>query len=218
MLMADYKDIKGFVNELESYAKQKLNYPDEIQELLKIIEKSGTIKEFEDLILQAKFLVKTQEIIKRIGPGTDGFEKISSEFQSGVKKAKDLLDLIMNSAPSDFTRELKSSFNLEETDNFNRLLKLFYDLSWIKNWQIDGKLLPFDTQSEEKPNYKNGEKENETELLTRIQKSALSIAALLIMYLFIDYPITVIGRILLVGIAAFLTYIIIQIHEIKRNK
>jgi hypothetical protein len=67
-------------------------------------------------------------------------------------------------------------------------------------------------------NYQDTLKEDETEPLVRIQKSVLSIAVLFFLFLFIDSPVTVIGWILLLGIAAFLAYIIIQIHAIKRNK
>jgi hypothetical protein len=67
-------------------------------------------------------------------------------------------------------------------------------------------------------NYQGTLKENETESLVRIQKSALSIVVLFFLFLFIDSPVTVIGWILLLGIAAFLAYIIIQIHTIKQNK
>ena len=78
-------EMKDFIDELEIYAKRKLNYPVEVGELLQIVMQTELVAEFEDLIFQAKFLVRTQEIMKRISPGMDGFEKLSTEFQSSVK-------------------------------------------------------------------------------------------------------------------------------------
>jgi hypothetical protein len=140
------RDMKDFVDELEVYSKRKLNYPVEIGELLQIVIQTGLIGEFEGLIFQAKFLVRTQEIMNRIGPGMDGFEKLSTEFQSSVKKSIDFLNLLVERTPSDVARKLTDTFIVMETDSFSRLMKLFSDLSWIKGWQVDGKPLPYETK------------------------------------------------------------------------
>ncbi len=97
--MSDSLKIKNFIEELEVFAEQKLNYPAEIGELLQIVIDTGMTKEFNDLIFKAKFLVRTREIMKRIGPGMDGFEKLSSEFQSGVKEADSIFNMVVERTP-----------------------------------------------------------------------------------------------------------------------
>lgn len=211
-------DIKCFIEELEVYAKQKLNYPAEVGELLQIVINAGIIKEFEYLIFQAKFLVRTQDIITRIGPGTEGFEKLSAEFQSGLMRSNSLINLIIERAPSAVDRKLTSLFNTAEKENLYRLMKLFNDLSWIKNWQIDGKLLPYEGKSALKTSCQSRLEEKEYEPLVRIQKSLFLIIILFIIFLFIDPPVTLIGWILLLGIAVFLVYIVVQIYILKRTK
>jgi hypothetical protein len=210
-------DIKNFMNELEVYAKRKLNYPVEVGELLQIVMQTGLAGEFEDLIFQAKFLVRTQEVMKRIGPDADGFEKLSAEFQSSMKKSIDCLNLFIEKAPSDVARKLTEMFIIIETDSFDRLMKLFSDLSWMKNWQVDGKSLPYETKSTKRLNYQVGTKEKVFEPLVRIQKSALSGMILFVLFLFIDPPVTVIGWILSLGITVFLVYIVIQIYIMNRT-
>lgn len=215
-------DMKDFINKLEVYAKRELNYPEEVGELLQIVMQTGLVCEFEDLIFQAKFLVKTQEIMKRNGPRTHGFEKLSTEFQSSVKKSIDFLHLLMERAPSDVARKMTETFLAMETDSFNRLMKLFSDFSHIKNWYIDGKPMPYETKSDVKSNLQNtvegsshGEKMNL--ILVQIQKSALLCAILFLLFLLIDSPVTMFGWILSLGIEAFLLYIILQIYSIKKT-
>ncbi len=215
-------EMKDFIDELEAYAKRKLNYPVEVGELLQIVMQTGLVGEFADLIFQAKFLVRTQEIMKRIGPGMDGFEKLSIEFQSSMKKSIDFLNLLIERASSDVARKLADMFIVMETDSFSRLMKLFSDLSCIKNWQVDGKPLPYETDSVVKSSLQNiakwnvyGKKINL--ILGQIQKSALLCAILFLLLLLIDSPVTIFGWILSLGIAVFLVYIIIQIYSINRT-
>jgi hypothetical protein len=136
-------NIQEFVAKLESYAKQKLNYPAEVGELLQIVETTGMTDGFEELIFQAKFLVRTQEIMKRIGPGSEGFQKLYTEFQSGLKKSTDILKELISRTPMEIAQKFSETFMTTDTENIDRLMKLFIDLSWIKNWQIDGKPLPY---------------------------------------------------------------------------
>ena len=215
-------EMKDFIDELEIYAKRKLNYPVEVGELLQIVMQAGLVGEFEGLIVQAKFLVRTQEIMKRIGPGMDRFEKLSTEFQSSVKKSIESLNMIVERAPSDVARKLTDTFIIMETDSFSRFMKLLSDLRWIKNWQVDGKLLPYEMKSAEQINVQNimkrniqGEKINL--ILIQIQKSALLCAILFLLFLLIDSPVTIFGWILSLGIEAFLVYIILQIYSIHRT-
>jgi hypothetical protein len=160
--------------------------------------------------------------MKRIGPGVDGFEKLSTEFQSSMKKSIDFLNLLVERAPSDVARKLTDMFIVMETDSFSRLMKLFSDLSWIKRWQVDGKPLPYETKSAVLVEYQDGTKEKElgekaSVPLVRIQKSALLCAILFLFFLLIDSPVTILGWILSLGIAVFLMYIILQIYSIKKT-
>ena len=136
-------DIAEFVANLEVFGKRKMNYPMEIGEILQIAFQTGMTKEFEELIFQAKFLIRTRDVMKHIGYETEGFEKLSTEFQSGLKKSMDSLKMLVGSAAEDVTQKYYNTFFAMETESFDRLMKLYSDLTWIKNWQIDGKPLPY---------------------------------------------------------------------------
>ncbi|MGD1045671.1 MAG: hypothetical protein ABR936_10150 [Bacteroidota bacterium] len=220
-------DIAEFVADLEVFGKRKLNYPLEVGEILQIAVQTVLTNEFEELIFQAKFLVRTQDVMNQIGHEAEGFEKLSTEFQSAVKKSMDLVKMLVGRAATDVTQKYLSTFFVMETESFARLMKLYSDLSWIKNWQIDGKPLPYELQSSEKSAIQKNtnlqtmeKKQNNVSIksLSRIQRSAVLAAILFVLIVLIDPPVTMLGWILSLGIAALLAYIVLQIVFLTRNK
>ena len=215
--MDNTTDIKNFVKELEVYSKPKLLHPSEIAELLQAVSDSGAEKELEELIFQAKFISRTREIINRVGPDADGYDKLSLEFQSGIKKAVSTLDSILKKSSDRHALKIKSLTDSEDTEKLNYLMDLFHDLSWIKNWQIDGMPLPYDAGLKKMQSLEQEPGREGRLLISRIRESALLAAVFFILLVFIDPPVTIIGWILLLGIAVFLVYIIIQTFILSKK-
>ena len=69
-------DIAEFVAGVELFSKRKLSYPSIVAEILQITVQTGLIDEFEELIFQAKFLVRTQDVMKQIGIEAEGFKNL----------------------------------------------------------------------------------------------------------------------------------------------
>jgi hypothetical protein len=219
-------DIIEFIDALEVFAKRKLNYPLEVGELLQMSAQTGLTREFEELIFQAKFLVRTQEVMKRIGKDAQGFEKLSVEFQSGLEKAMNLLKNLSERAGQEGVQKYSTMFFAMETESIARLMILFSDLSWIKNYQVDGKLLPYETvsmnltSSKKNSNLEKGTPQQVNQLknaLSRIQRSAVLAAVLFVLVALIDPPVTILGWILTLGIIALLVYISIQLYFLHRT-
>jgi hypothetical protein len=137
----------------------------------------------------------------------------------------DLLKILVGRTSVDVTRKYSDTFFATETESFDRLMKLYSDLSWIKNWQIDGKPLPFELKSSiiiaaqepEKRQTKEILQNQSTNSLSKIQRSAVLGVILLVLFLLIDPPVTILGWIISLWIAALLVYIIVQMHFLKRN-
>lgn len=219
-------DIVEFIANLEVFNKRKLNYPLEVSEILQITVQTGLTNEFEELIFQAKFLTQMQNVMKQVGNEAKGFEKLSTEFNSSIERSMDLLKILIGRAPVDVAQKYSYIFSLMETESFARLMKLYSDLSWIKNWHNDGKPLPYEAKSsvisaaqkninlqaiEEQQNKES------TKYLFRIQKSAILGVILFVLFLFIDPPATILGWIISLWITVLLAYIIIQILFLTRN-
>ncbi len=176
------QDIAEFVIELEVFGNRKFNYPLEVSELLQIAVQTGLINEFEGLIFQAKFITRTQDVMKQIGYEAKGFEKLSTEFHSSVEKSLSLLKMLVERAATDAKKKYSDTFFTMGAESFARLMKLQSDLSWIKNWQIDGKLLPYETKlskinaTQEHTNRQtigNNQNSKLTKSLSRVQRSAV---------------------------------------------
>ena len=113
-----------------------------------------------------------------------------------------------------------------EAEGFLRLMKLYSDLSWIKNWQIDGRPLPYERESlittvrRDPVNRQIKEKQlnQSAKSLARIQKSAMLGVILFILFLLIDPPVTILGWIISLWIAVLLVYIVVQIVLYQRTQ
>lgn len=220
-------DIEEFVSEIEVFSKSKLNYPLEVGEILQITIQSGLINEFEELIFMSKFLIQTYGVMQHTGIEAEGFKNLSKEFDSSLNKSMDLLKNLVGRAAAEVTQKYSDTFFATEIESLDSLMKLFSDLKWIKNWQIDGKPLPYQVKSKIKSIIKENEglqkKEEQriyqsTKSLSLIQKSALLAAVLIVLLLLVDPPVTILGWILSVGITVLLAYIIIQIMFLTRNQ
>lgn len=222
--MAQADTINEFVRQLEAYGSGNLNYPLELGELLRIVDRTGMTNDFDELIFQAKFLVKSQEIMQRIGPGTEGFERFSTEFQTSVKNAMARLKLLVDRAPQDIPRHHFNGFLSAEESSIESFLRLASDLRWIKNWQLDGMPLPYDRQGQARPEAtgelkpKNaGEEETNEKTLVRVRNSGALAAILVVLLMLIDPPATTLGWTLSIVIVLLLAYIVLQLFAIIRG-
>ncbi len=216
--------INEFIRQLETYTGKKLNYPAKLGELLLLVEQTGSINDFEELIFQAKFLVKSGEMMQRIGPGTEGFERLSTEFQTSVKNSVSRLKLLIEKAPAANTRQHFADLFSAEADGIENFMKLASDLRWIKNWQVDGMPMPYESNEPPSAGSENrgdgrlkskGEDDAKENPLARIRSGSGLAAALMVLSILIDPPATILGWTLSVVIIALLAYIVLQLHRLR---
>ncbi len=141
--MADKNEIRDFVKQLQKYSGQKINYPAEVGGLLQCAIDSELTSVFEGLIFEAKFLVKSHAVIGRVGPGGEGFQKLTEEFTASLERSVVSINKIIEKSDSAVAGRFGEMFLDRSTAGMNNLLALLNDLSWIKNWQIDGKPMPY---------------------------------------------------------------------------
>lgn len=80
--------------------------------------------------------------MKRIGKEGEGYEKLASEFEASINKASTMLGGLVDNLPTCAERDTLKSILELNPESFEKLLELFHDLSWVKNWLVDGKELP----------------------------------------------------------------------------
>ena len=140
--MATRPEVEQFVRDLELYAKHRLSFPAEIAQFISLIHAKNS-EVFEDAIFHAKFAVKSQEIMKRIGPDGEGYDKLSAEFRASVEKTSTLLKTLVKESPDELKLHMVKTFFEMNPEAFQHFMGLLVDLSWIKNWQVDGRPLPY---------------------------------------------------------------------------
>jgi hypothetical protein len=136
--------IATFVRDLQTYSNSKLLFPAELELFLREVNARRMGQPLMDAAFHAKFVVKTQEVMKRIGPDADGFDKLAAEFQASVEQATSLLKTIAKEFDEEDKKKFAQTFFPMDSESFANLMKLFSDLAWVKNWENDGKQIPIE--------------------------------------------------------------------------
>jgi len=131
-----------FIRELERSSNQKLFFPDDVGYLLEASRLHQEMEVFEEAIFLAKFITKSAGVMKRIGPDGDGYDKLSSEVQTAIQKASSLLKKISESRPDNAGHLQHTMLFAMSHEALERLMRLFADLTLVKNWVLDKKPLP----------------------------------------------------------------------------
>lgn len=134
--------IHEFLTALEADGKGPLSDREALTLLLQRASE-GMAQPFLDACFHAKFLVRSQEVMRRIGRGAEGFDLMAAEFQSGVERTMTLLRTVVKEAPIGPRDRFVQSHLQADGESFAGFLTLCSDLSRIKNWEVDGRPLPF---------------------------------------------------------------------------
>lgn len=131
-----------FIRELERSSNHKLFFPNDVGHLLDAARRDGKMEAFEEAIFLAKFITKSALVMRRIGPDGDGYDKLSAEVETGVQTASSLLKSVSRSCPGEVGQLQSTRFFAMSHEALERLMRLFADLTFVKNWVLDKKPLP----------------------------------------------------------------------------
>jgi hypothetical protein len=105
---------------------------------------SNRVQIIEDAVFHAKFVTRAFEIMRRIGRDAEGFAKMEAEFKTSTEKALTLLRTLVKDSPDEMKQHFLQNFFSPTEENLPRVLSLFTELTWVKNWMVDGKPLPWE--------------------------------------------------------------------------
>jgi hypothetical protein len=125
--------------DIEHAAAGKLRYPEQLAALLSVASSEEDWKRLLELAFMAKFITKSFDIMKRIGPKGEGYQKLATEFSSNLEKARTLLETIVASK-GEAASAIAGRFLVQSPESVERFLDLMHDLSWLKNWEIDHRI------------------------------------------------------------------------------
>jgi hypothetical protein len=215
-MMDIHDSIKKFIQQVEIVAGKKFFFPDEVLLLFEVMLKAEQQQTFNELLFHASAAVKTQDVMKRIGPGADGYEKLSTEFQSNAECVVELIRKMIQQ--TEHEQIFEKQFLAFESKSFSRLIQLCSDLRLIKNWEVDGKPFPTLETIAEQQSTKKEKNKTELHLLhQRTKRCVLLALVLLILLAFIDPPVTILGWCVTITVLGLLAYISFLIEEIWKR-
>jgi len=127
----------SLVDELETHSEKRLSYKRELCILVELAHRHQRIPMLEQLSFFAKFTHKAFGILQRTGKESEGHDRLTAEFEDGIRKTKAFLNDLLIEAAIEIQRQFATEFLTLTPTAFQNLLTLCYDLSWYKNFQID---------------------------------------------------------------------------------
>ncbi len=105
--------------------------------LLQIAEEHSLQVLLDDLAFSSKFIMKSYELMQRIGRDGNGYEKLSVEFTAQITKSQSVLRQLLEKSDTATRTHFSGQYLEMNTLTMQNLMQLYHDLSWYKNFQID---------------------------------------------------------------------------------
>ena len=188
-------DPNTFVGELERYARRSFQYAPELALLVGCARSEELLKVLRDAAFRAKFIAKTTEVMERVGPTGEGFQRLSTELESAVGAVRRDLAELLASIPAGARASFESRLLLLGPESFGAFLGFMQELAWLKNWELDGRALPGNEVIGPAPEDPPGPSVRRSDLNHVFRTGVLAIL-LLLTYILVEPPVSLIGAVL----------------------
>jgi hypothetical protein len=129
----------ALLNELDVMSGHRLAYRHDLGLLIELTAQHKRTHILDSLSFLAKFVSRTYRIIQRIGTEAEGYDNLEREFGQHLDKGRALLRTLLEPAPIEAREHFETTFLTMNPVALEKLLALYYDLSWYKNWLIDNR-------------------------------------------------------------------------------
>lgn len=137
LCMVVSQETASFISSLQNYSRSTLHHADDLASLIELSRIHNQRQVLDDVCFLSKFLVNTNTVMKRIGKDAEGYGKLSYEFTENLEKASTFIRLLVKEAPDDVKKHFTSTYFGMTHGGLNSLMELLYDITWLKNWEID---------------------------------------------------------------------------------
>jgi len=135
--MAIPSTTQSYIDEVEKFMQRKFQFRHEVALLLDEAAIHSQQKLLDEIAFSAKFVVNASNILKREGTGREETAKLEHEFKDGIEHSSSLLRELIAGVSDDERNLFTSRFLSISHDGMNNLMKLLYELSWLKNYSLD---------------------------------------------------------------------------------
>ena len=131
------QETSALISSVQAFSRNKLRHADDLAILVELSHLHHRDQVLDDICFLSKFLINASTVMKRIGRDGEGYDKLSREFSENLEKANTFVRLLVKEAPEDVKRHFVSSYFGLTPVALESLMQLLYDISWLKNWNID---------------------------------------------------------------------------------
>jgi hypothetical protein len=135
--MGEKDKINKLITDIERMNGKNLCNRSEISMIIETTKLHGMVDTFNRLIFLGKFLFNTHNVMNRTGKDSEGYEKLSNEFQDNSRLFLQDLEAIIDTSAKDMKDCLMRLISFQNTTDFNDFKLLIEDLSLLKNYEID---------------------------------------------------------------------------------
>jgi len=134
--MKDYLLNEHFLDEAENYTEKRFTQRFTLSELIRIINKSGQIEKFNELVFTAKYVNGLYRSIKlsQINTQISNLDQIKKDFFDNLEKVSLLFKEIFSLESNETANEIVKKYTEIGEVQFQNLLLLIDDLDQIKKY------------------------------------------------------------------------------------
>jgi hypothetical protein len=128
---------KTLLSEINTLSGNTLKRSMDLGALLEIADLQSRQPLLDDLAFSAKFIVKSFDLMQRIGKDGNGYGKIAEEFTAQITASQRMLKQMLEQADAMTKAHFTGNYLEMNTLTLENLMQLYHDLSWYKNYRID---------------------------------------------------------------------------------
>jgi hypothetical protein len=132
-------DSAVYVADVERFAERKFEYFIQICWLVELATKNNKKFRLDDLMFLSKFITNAGNILERAGAVSEDITKLMTEYTGSIKKASSIVDDIILDANPEVKLLFNDFRNIDSGPSLQKFRTLIYELSWLKNYEIERK-------------------------------------------------------------------------------
>jgi hypothetical protein len=129
--------VAAFMDALEQFAPGALQRRNDFALLCEAAYRGRMERHLDELSFLGKFTLRSFGIMRRIGSGGDGYDRLSAESAASLEKIRRLCAVLVEELSPEEQHRIRSRYLDLTGESFQELLVLLQDAGWYKNWSID---------------------------------------------------------------------------------
>lgn len=135
-------ETEKYLGSVERYAGKKLRYRIPIATLIDLAARGQQDAVFEKIIFLAKFITRGFDILRRSGIVADETKNLAEEIEKNLQQVTGLIRSLCAVDPRESAVIFDERYFSLSHESLSTIQELLAELTWIKNYSLDGHPVP----------------------------------------------------------------------------